>query len=375
MEVEGGFVYWADGRTDQILRGAKDGGGSATVLFDSQPTPFSVDVDDGFVYWVDATLREVRRGAADGSGIVETLFDRRDYPGLPISILPEYLAVDGDFVIWTDHGTDQILRGASDGSGLATVLFDISDYPGSPTTVKPYGVAVHDGFLYWTDRATNQILRGAADGSGSATLLFNRSDWRDPGVQPPLSIAVVHEPVCDFTGDLFCNVADINLMFAQGDLVMGVSVGTGNQFDLNNDSSIDNVDITQWLRLAGANNGYGAGDPNDPNAPYRRGETDDLARESPSTRTVDITDFENFLIGYTGVGFTWEVGNFDGDGDVDMTDFAVHFLPNFQAAGGGSYGPGQSVPEPSAMLLLGLGGMLLLCECWCKRRLKCSCRN
>ena len=49
-----------------------------------------------------------------------------------------------------------------------------------------------------------------------------------------------------------------------------------------------------------------------------------------------------------------------GDNFVDITDFNAHFLLNFIAiTGGGTYGPGQSVPEPSTVLLLGLGGALL----------------
>ncbi|HIN33851.1 MAG TPA: PEP-CTERM sorting domain-containing protein [Nitrospirales bacterium] len=34
-------------------------------------------------------------------------------------------------------------------------------------------------------------------------------------------------------------------------------------------------------------------------------------------------------------------------------------MPNFIMTGGGTYGPSQSIPEPSAMLLLGIGGVLL----------------
>ena len=65
----------------------------------------------------------------------------------------------------------------------------------------------------------------------------------------PYFIAV--GPACDFDSDVLCNVADINLMFAQGNLVTGVPVAAGNQFDLNSDNSIDGTDITEWLRLAG----------------------------------------------------------------------------------------------------------------------------
>ena len=86
-------------------------------------------------------------------------------------------------------------------------------------------------------------------------------------------------------------------------------------------------------------------------------------RSSRTSRTVDITDFQNFLAGFTGAGSTWDVGNFNGDSVVDITDFSNHFLPNFSATGGGTYGAGQSVPEPSTVLLFGLGSLLLVYLC------------
>ena len=126
------------------------------------------------------------------------------------------------------------------------------------------------------------------------------------------------------------------------------------KFDLNDDNSIDDADITQWLSLTGINNGYAS--------PFLRGDTDDLDNlfdPNTTTRTIDITDFMNFIIGFTGSAVRWEVGNFDGDNDVDITDFATHFGPNFMATSGGSYGPGQAIPEPRTVLLLGLGVVLL----------------
>ena len=156
---------------------------------------------------------------------------------------------------------------------------------------------------------------------------------------------------CDFSGDNLCKVADIRVMMAQGDLVAGVPVGAGNQFDLNGDRTLDEDNIADWLDLAGTHSGYGS--------PMLRGDTDGLGNIFPAPRTVDITDFDNFLTGFTSSCATWECGNFNGDNVVDITDFSNHFLPNFAATGGGTYGPGQSIPEPSTLLLLGLGAALL----------------
>ena len=151
-----------------------------------------------------------------------------------------------------------------------------------------------------------------------------------------------------------CKTLDLNLLLAQGDLVTGVSVGPFNQFDLNNDNTINQADITEWLDLAGTHNGY--------SSPFLRGDRN-LSKVFPAPRTVDITDFQHFLTGFTSSCVDWWCGNYDGDNDVDITDFSL-FLPNFVVTGGGTYGAGQSVPESSTVLLLGLGGLLLCYVGW-----------
>ena len=171
---------------------------------------------------------------------------------------------------------------------------------------------------------------------------------------------VVDPAACDFNFDGACGLFDINLMMSKGDLVAGVPTNPSTEkFDLIDNNSIDTADIAEWLSLAGTENGYGS--------PYRHGDTDNLDTTHPTDRTVDITDFQNFLDGFTGVGSTWEVGNFNGDGIVDITDFSNFFLPNFGATGGGTYGAGQAVPEPTSTLLLGIGALLLAYACRSRR--------
>ena len=149
---------------------------------------------------------------------------------------------------------------------------------------------------------------------------------------------------CDFDGNLACDTADINLMYAQGDLVNGVLVSPGSSFDLNQDLKLDNQDLDRWLASAAATNGF--------LTPYRRGDTDGIG--VTAIRDVDITDFQKLLIhfdpiGSNGLGNVWEYANFDGDNDVDITDFN-HMLDNFAPT---SYG-GQtavSVPESASIVL------------------------
>ena len=161
---------------------------------------------------------------------------------------------------------------------------------------------------------------------------------------------------CDFNEDEICDLADLDLMYQSGNLITGAMVSPDNLFDMDGDDDIDNDDMTQWLADSAKDRGYGT--------PFLRGDTDSFGNTSPTPRTVDITDFENFLTGFTGAGSTWAVGNFDGDSDVDLTDFADYLIPNFVAVGGGTYGPAQNIPEPTTnalatLALVGLGMMIL----------------
>ena len=166
---------------------------------------------------------------------------------------------------------------------------------------------------------------------------FNCGSTGDCDVVPALA--------CDFNGDTVCDVADVDLMTEQGDLVAGIPVGEGNPFDLNDDETVDNTDIDQWLSEAATENGYAS--------PYLRGDTDDVG--AGTVRDVDITDFNTLVVSFdpTGAitGNNWSSADFDGDGDVDITDFNVQVV-NFTPTG---YAPQSSVPEPTAVAMFVFG--------------------
>ena len=77
---------------------------------------------------------------------------------------------------------------------------------------------------------------------------------------------------------------------------------------------------------------------------------------------IDITDFNILASNFDDTGANsatndWTTADFDADGDVDITDF--NFLAaNFADTGYGGTISGQ-VPEPTSVVLLGLGGLLL----------------
>jgi hypothetical protein len=79
---------------------------------------------------------------------------------------------------------------------------------------------------------------------------------------------------------------------------------------------------------------------------------------------VDLTDLTNFTSGWYGTQGeqTWETGDFDGDGDVDLTDLTSFTGGWYGPHGGGSGGEGfpVTIPEPSTLILLVLGGLCLV---------------
>ena len=102
-------------------------------------------------------------------------------------------------------------------------------------------------------------------------------------------------------------------MFQAGNLVTGVAIsGDTDRLDLVDNDTIDAADITEWLAQAATANGHGS--------PYLRGDTE-------LDRDVDITDFNALASHFdpTGDGDPvngpfWNEGNFDGDGDTDITE-------------------------------------------------------
>ena len=69
---------------------------------------------------------------------------------------------------------------------------------------------------------------------------------------------------------------------------------------------------------------------------------------------VDINDLTIVLANYGQTGMTWTQGEFTGDGTVDINDLTI-VLAHYGQTLGSSAAGAAAVPEPCALLLIGLG--------------------
>ena len=127
-------------------------------------------------------------------------------------------------------------------------------------------------------------------------------------------------------------------------------------FTLNNATAIDNNgDIAGW-GTDSSNNTYQAFVIINPQLPG----------DANLDGKVDINDLTIVLAHYNQTGTTWTQGEFTGDGTVDINDLTI-VLAHYGDTAGSAAGPAAAVPEPSAVVLIGIGALGLL-GLVCRRR-------
>ena len=171
----------------------------------------------------------------------------------------------------------------------------------------------------------NSLPNSAPNATGPGSALFR---W--------VQVSDEHIPIralCDFSGDALCNVSDIDLMLALGPIASGIPATGNEQFDLNDDGTIDLGDQSVWLREAAFENGLGS--------PYKPGDAN-------LDGVVDGQDFVIWNNSKFTAGLGWSQGNFNGDGFIDGLDFVQWNINKFTAS------DAMSVPEPSNVPLWSL---------------------
>ena len=143
---------------------------------------------------------------------------------------------------------------------------------------------------------------------------------------------------CDLDADGDCDVADVDLLTAQGNLVAGAPVGDI-KFDLDGNGTLDGNDLSAWLALA----------PDGQFPTYLPADVD----LDGTVNGIDFLAWNSFKFTTNAV---WSNGDFNGDGNVDGADFVIWNQHKFQSV------DQAAVPEgiPSVCLLC----WLFLARCW-----------
>ena len=156
-------------------------------------------------------------------------------------------------------------------------------------------------------------------------ILLNAIDW----------LVTPDTPPCDVDLNGACDISDIDELVAQ---VAGG--GTDSLFDINNDSSVDPLDIDEWRSVAAAQNGFAS--------PYLPGDSD-------LSGTVDAADLNALGVSWLRDVALWSAGDFTANGSVgadDLNVLALRWRQSIDAA--------AAVPEPATLSLWLIAGVIML---------------
>ncbi len=169
LNVADNWMYWADNGTNKIRRARLDGSEPQDVATDlGFPADLALDLDAGKIYWADHDLNEIRRANLDGSS------PQAVWTGI---VQPYYLALDPaqGKVYWSDFDSPTIHRANMNGSGGVEDL----DFLTGLGRVRDLALDPAAGKIYWADRDTSKVQRANLDGSGGIEDLYTAADGLD----------------------------------------------------------------------------------------------------------------------------------------------------------------------------------------------------
>jgi len=358
--VSGDSIYWTDKKTNIIYRGDRDGSGPHTVLVSGlgQARGLGLDIAGGKMYWADADNGKIQRANLDGTDIEDLV------TGLPFLADVELDTTAGK-VYWSqidgvNPARSAIRRANFDGSGVEDVRTGLN---------QPYYFELHPagGKIYWAEVSNTMIHRMNIDGSGAIEdVVTGQVRVRDVGLDPAGGMIYwndrnshkVRRARLDGTGA----IEDLYTFIPEEGKPHGMAIDVDAGMLYWTDTK------THWVmrgRMDGSGSAevlydesIGLDDPWDieldiiPKPP--------IPGDTNGDYVVDHLDCSN-LIAQFGAAPDLQSADFNGDGFVDLDDFAVlrqHFDASAVPVPDGVFA--ATVSEPATLILLALSGLAVL---------------
>jgi hypothetical protein len=141
LAVEGSFAYWTNYDSGDIRRVPVGGGQAPQIIASGQANPIGIATDATHVYWTSETAGTVSRAPLAG-GTVEVLVTGQ--------VVPTYLTMDETHVYWTNFGNGTVNRATKTGDDVLVLATGQN---------QPYDVEVDGTHVYWSTLAGGTVMR------------------------------------------------------------------------------------------------------------------------------------------------------------------------------------------------------------------------
>jgi hypothetical protein len=212
---------------------------------------------------------------------------------------------------------------------------------------------VSEGGRTFPDGPRTEVLEPTSSGSQSTV-----TSWSQTGVSREFgdyrieftgaTVVVFIEPSFgDVNGDSHIDVDDLDSLFEV--LASAIPIEVSDVCvqhppeDVNVDGFVNYEDVTSWLSFAALHNGFAA--------PF-------LPGDSNLDGMVNRTDLNVLAVNWLGETTKWSAGDFTAEGNVNAADLN-ELAQNWQQAIPMVSAANAPVPEPSALLLIAVGVVLL----------------